>query len=341
MTTSANTVGTAPVFTAADELMHEVTADAQFNESMYFNLVDTASGNSILLRMGNRVNEGFAEVTVLVYRPGGAAAFHFERAPIKDNTRFDAAGLRFNVVKPLDEMQVDYAGPVHLLRDGRDLADPKTALASSPEKTLELNLTYINLVAVYGLDARGRPAGAIIGGESTIARGHYQVPCRVRGTMRLEGSTTTFDAIGFRDHSWGPRVWQGPRYWRWISCMCDDRNGFVGWVTRIGDDRPPGNGMVMRDGRLSLVRSATVRSTYTDAPYYPETMSVELHTDEGSYTASGHTLALVPLRNRRAGIVARLAEAVCEYEFEGLTGHGFSEYHDIIEDGLPAGMSEA
>ena len=329
------------IFTEADELMHEPTADSQFNESMYFNLVDADSGHSILLRMGNRVNEGFAEVTVVVYRPGGRAAIHFERAPIIDNARFEAGGLRFTVVKPLEAMAVAYRGSAHLLASGLDLADPRRALGEAREARLELDLTYNDLVPVYGLDAFGQPAGAIVGGETTIATGHYQVPCRVRGTMRLDGETLRFDSLGFRDHSWGPRVWQAPRYWRWISCMCDRSNGFVAWISRIGDNRPPGNGMVLRDGTLSLVKRAEVTSTYSESPHYPQTMRVEMETTDGTWTATGRTLALVPLRNRRDGVVARLAEAVCEYSFDGLTGHGFSEYHDIIEDGVPAGMSEA
>ncbi len=331
----------APVFTEADEHMHEATADSQFNESMYFNLVDTHSGHSVLLRMGNRVNEGFAEVTVLVYRPGGAAAFHFERAPIEDNSRFDAGGLRFSVVTPLQAMSARYRGRAHLLASGVDLADPRTALSASPESDLELDLDYTNLVPVYGLDAQGQPAGGIIGGEDTIATGHYQVPCRVRGRMLLDGVEREVDALGFRDHSWGPRVWQGPRYWRWIACMCDESNGFVGWISRIGDVRPAGKGMVLRDGTLSLVQRVGVSSEYSDPPYYVRSMRVDMEAAGRTWTATGRVQSLVPLRNRREGVVARLVEAVCEFEFEGMRGHGFCEYHDIIEDGVPAGMAEA
>src|SRR5215204_2934768 len=57
---------------ATDEFMHEPTDHPQFNESAYYNLVDNDSGFGVLIRMGNRVNEGYAEVTVLVYRPTAA-----------------------------------------------------------------------------------------------------------------------------------------------------------------------------------------------------------------------------------------------------------------------------
>ena len=61
-------------FDVTDEYMHEPTDHPQFNESMYFNFVDGNSGLATLIRMGNRANEGRAEVTVLLYLPGGGAA---------------------------------------------------------------------------------------------------------------------------------------------------------------------------------------------------------------------------------------------------------------------------
>ena len=122
--------------------------------------------------------------------------------------------------------------------------------------------------------------------------------------------------------------------------MCDEKNGFVGWVNKIGDDRPPGNGMVLRDGKFSLVRKVDVTSTYGPAPHYPETMQLTLTTDEGSFAAKGEAFANVPLRHRRAGEIARLAEIVCKYDFDGIEGYGISEYHDLMIDGVPAGMGE-
>ena len=65
---------------ARDEYMHEPTDDPQFNESAYYNFVDGDSGFAVLIRMGNRVNEGHAEVTVLVYLPDGGACIRFDRA---------------------------------------------------------------------------------------------------------------------------------------------------------------------------------------------------------------------------------------------------------------------
>src|SRR5947209_105296 len=99
-----------------DEYMHEPTDHAQFNESAYYNLVDNDSGFGVLIRMGNRVNEGYAEVTVLIYLPDGGAAIRFDRAPITDNDAFDAGGLKFTVIEPLQVMEVTFEGTAYRLK---------------------------------------------------------------------------------------------------------------------------------------------------------------------------------------------------------------------------------
>ncbi len=324
-----------------DEQMHEPTDDPQFNESMYFNFVDGGSGFATLVRIGNRINEGHAEVTVLVYLPDGGAAIHFDRAPITHNQAFDAGGLKVEVREPLQHLRLTYSGAAYRLAKGTDLEDPKSAFANSPEIPIELDFDYGSLIDLYGLSS-GEGAGAgIEGAEDTIATGHYQGPCRVNGTLVIGGERHDVAGLGFRDHSWGPRRWQGPRYWRWISCLCDESNGFVGWISKIGDQVTKAHGMVLRDGVFERLTDASVTSTYGPAPYYPESLHLIMHTASGTTEATGTVFAYVPLRNRRDGHTARLAEVICRYEFDGRTGYGISEYHDLMLDGIPAGMAEA
>lgn len=333
-------MGASAEFSPQDEYMHEPTDHPQFNESAYYNFVDGDSGFATLIRMGNRVNEGHAEVTVLLYLPGGGAAFHFERAPIEDNSKFDAAGLRFEVIEPLQRMRVTYSGDVRVMETGTELEDPKKVFAENPVKHLELELEYENTIPVYGLGSSESGQSGIAGAEDSIATGHYQGPCRVSGTVNLDGDEQRISGLGFRDHSWGPRVWQGPQYWRWVSGLADEKNGFVGWVSKIGDERQPDRGMVLRDGEVSFVERAEISSGYGPAPHYPERVELTLHTSAGSFEVRGEPVNLVPLRNRRGGEVARLAELVFRYDFDGMPAHGISEYHDRMIDGVPAGMDE-
>ena len=322
----------------SDEGMHEPTSDPQFNESAYYNFVDGDSGFAVLIRMGNRVNEGHAEVTVLVYLPGGRAAIRFDRAAITTNDAFDAGGLRFEIVEPLKKMRVHFEGTAYLLDRGTALEDPKTAFTTSPEVPVSLELDYQNVIPVHGLGS----GSGIQGAEDAIAVGHYQGPCSVQGWITIDGTRQEINGLGFRDHSWGPRKWQGPSWWRWISCMVDEKNGFVAWSQKIGEEKAPGNGMVLRDGKFELVDKVEVASTYGPAPHYPESMKVRMWTEAGELVeASGEVFHNVPLRNRRDGKVARLAEVLVRLEYNGAIGHGISEYHDRMDDGVPAGMSEA
>jgi hypothetical protein len=330
-------MGATPIL-PVDEFMHEPTDHPQFNESAYYNFVDGDSGYGLLIRMGNRVNEGHAEVTVVVYLPGGAAAIRFDRAPIATNDAFDAAGLRFDVIEPLQTMQVTFSGTAYLLPKGTDLADPKRAFGTSPQVPVNLGLRYESLIPVYGL---GEGSG-IQGAEDAIAVGHYQGPCRVTGWVELDGQRRDVNGLGYRDHSWGPRKWLGPSYWRWLSCLADDKNGFVAWSQKIGDERSPGNGMVLRDGVRELVTKVDVTSEYGPVPYYPTSMTVRMETETGDVvTATGEVFHNVPLRHRRGDDIARLTEVLVRFDVNGTTGYGICEYHDLMHDGVPAGMSEA
>lgn len=330
-------MGSTPIL-VEDEYMHEPTDHPQFNESAYYNFVDGDSGFALLTRMGNRVNEGHAEVTVLLYLPGGKAAIRFDRAPIDNNDAFAAAGLKFEVIEPLQKIKITFDGTAYLLDQGTDLEDPKKAFTNSPVVPVSLELHYDNVVPVYGL---GNGSG-IQGAEDSIAVGHYQGPCTARGWVEVNGERHEIDSLGYRDHSWGPRIWQGPQYWRWVSCMVDERNGFVAWTQKIGDTQSPGHGMVLRDGVLELVTKVTVESEYGDAPYYAKGMRVAMWTESGERVeATGTVFHKVPLRNRRDGEIARLAEYLVELDFLGMTGYGISEYHDRMVDGVPVGMHEA
>ena len=75
----------------SDEHMHELGPEPSFNESMYVNVFDPVARLGGFFRLGNRANEGQAEMTVCVYLPDGRVGFMFKRPPIAHN---DAARRR-------------------------------------------------------------------------------------------------------------------------------------------------------------------------------------------------------------------------------------------------------
>jgi len=82
-----------------DDYMHELGPEPNFNESMYFNFFDPEKSIGGFVRLGNRANEGQAEMTVTLYLPDGRVLFMFKRPDIDGNDAFDAGGLRFEVIE--------------------------------------------------------------------------------------------------------------------------------------------------------------------------------------------------------------------------------------------------
>src|SRR5918999_329860 len=106
----------------ADEYMHELGPEPNFNESMYFNVYDPAAGIGGFFRLGNRANEGYAEMTTCLYLPDGRVGFMFNRPRIASNDAFDAGGMQFEVVRPFEELNVSYEGKLVMLDNPLEMA---------------------------------------------------------------------------------------------------------------------------------------------------------------------------------------------------------------------------
>jgi len=123
----------------ADEYMHALEDASNFNESMYFNVYDPKAQIGGFFRLGNRANEGKAEMTTCVYLPDGRVAFMFDRPAIDSNDAFDAGGMRFDVVEPFEALTVAYDGKAIILEDPLVLADPRRAFTESPWSTVQVS----------------------------------------------------------------------------------------------------------------------------------------------------------------------------------------------------------
>src|SRR5512140_3453560 len=107
-----------------DEFNHTPDAATNYNESMYFNVFDHARKAGGWFRIGNRPNEGYAEMSVCLYLPDGRIGFMFGRPKIADNKELNAGGLKIEVVEPFKRLRVTYSGKVCLMDQPFDMADP-------------------------------------------------------------------------------------------------------------------------------------------------------------------------------------------------------------------------
>lgn len=335
----------------SDEYMHP-GPEPTFNESMYFNLYDPAVGIGGFVRLGNRPNEAHAEMTVCLYLPDGRVAFMFRRPDITDNRRFDAGGAAFEVITPFQEWHVAYEGEVVVLDRPLEMAEPRRAFADNPRDTAIVNLTYTGGSAPFG----GEPEETHERPGEEFAKGHYEQLVAAAGTIVVGEDAWTVDGLGLRDHSWGPRTWQAPWYYRWLTMNFADGTGLM--LSRIARADGPGarGGFVWDGAALHLVRDLTLSTEWDGDDRHHRTVRATFSTsrkgvDPGrgiQRTVTGRVLNLIPLRNRREGRVTRISEGLTEWTLDealgadaGATvGYGLSEYLDQIVDGSPVGLDE-
>lgn len=327
----------------ADEYMHPLGDEQTFNESMYFNFYDPAARLGGFFRLGNRANEGYAEMTVCLYLPDGRVGFMFQRPTIDHNDAFDAGGARFEVVTPFEELTVTYEGDVVLLNDPRAMADPRAAFTENPSVPGRASLTYTRVSDMVGGEMPGAEQPGL-----EFAKGHYEQLVAATGTVAVGDQSWDVQAFGLRDHSWGPRSWQAPYYYRWLTANMGPDFGFM--TSRVARREGPGirGGFVWEDGKVIHCDNCTISTEWEGEDRYHRAITATLSAggyltggEDRQWQFRGRVLSLIPLRNRRDGKVTRISEGLTEWTLEdGRVGYGLSEYLDQIEDGVPVGLAE-
>ena len=321
--------------------MHELGPEPNFNESMYFNAYDPTTRLGSFFRLGNRANEGSGEMTICLYLPDGRVGFMFARPHVTSNEAFDAAGMRFEVVTPFVELRVSYEGPVVLLTDPLEMADPRRAFKEHPHTPCAVHLVFGGSSAMFG----GEPDQPTERPGEEFARGHYEQLVSASGTVQVGEETWELNGHGLRDHSWGPRYCQAPWYYRWLTGNVGGDFGFMGSRVARRDGAGSRGGFVWDGGSLHLCHDFKISSTWDDAQYHRR-IEAELVTDERTWVVRGSVLNLIPLRNRRTApdeteLVTRISEGLTEWTLDdGRVGYGLSEYLDQIIDGAPVGLAE-
>ncbi|MCF7548594.1 hypothetical protein [Pseudonocardia sp. WMMC193] len=317
-----------------DDYTHPVGPETHFNESMYVHFHDPTAGLGGFARMANRPNEGRGEVTLCLYLPDGSLAFRYARPEVTSNERFDSAGMTFEVRVPMQHLAVSYAGPIALVADPSRMDDPKAALTAAPTVESALRLDVRAQAPEY--------AHTFDTDEGSFAPNHYEQFVTAHGVLTLDGRETELHGFGLRDHSWGPRLWQTPWFYRWIH-GCGDGFGFMG--AYFGS---PGGGAVsggvVWDGQASHEVDAVEITTERDGRDEQTRIGAVLRSGGREWTVRGQARSTVPLRNRRVGEdgvlgVTRIAESLMSWTTEdGRRLLGMAEYLDQMRDGRPVGL---
>ncbi len=329
-----------------DEYMHDPGEDATFNESMYFNVYDPETKLGAFFRVGNRPNERTGEVTVCCYLPDGRVAFMFKRPEVADNGGFDAGGLRFEVVEPFESLTVTYDGHLVMLDDPMQMSNPKQAFSDNPYAKASIALKYSRVSPMVG----GENEEAVERPGEEFAKGHYEQLVAATGSITMGDEAYQVSGFGLRDHSWGPRTWQAPWYYRWLTGNVGADFGFMGSRIARRDRDGTRGGFVFEAGETHYCDRFEIATTWhtDDSVPYHQSISARLSSTQHdrSWDITGRVMRLIPLRNRREApdgslMVTRISEGLTEWTLsDGRVGYGLSEYLDQIVDDQPVGLAE-
>ena len=334
----------------SDEYMHELGPEQNFNESMYINCFDPTHQVGGWFRIGNRANEGYAEMTVCLYLPDGRVGFMFKRPNISNNDAFDAGGLTWTMVKPFEELRIDYTGKVVVLDEPLQMANPKEAFTNNPYAECEVHITFTG---------QGKPS--MFGGEpdephetpgEEFAKGHYEQLVQAHGSIRVGEQEWDIAGCGLRDHSWGPRYWQAPWYYRWLTANFGSDFGFMASRVAKKDAAGTRGGFVWESGQIHYCDQLELSTDFEGDETYHQRITALLKSSRSDreWNFTGEVMNLIPLRNRRQDpegnwLVTRISEGMTRWtmgtgDHEGAVGYGLSEYLDQIIDDKPVGINE-
>lgn len=321
-----------------DELPHQPDAAPTFNESFYVNGWDPQARLGGWMRVGNRVHEGHAEISLCLYLPRGRLAVQFARPEISSNDAFSAAGLTLTVDTPFQQARARYQGEVMLLDNPEMLRDPKAMYAQAPRVACSLDWLLTTVSPVHGGEPTRAEQQTMYGRE--FSRGHFNQHTRVTGPLRVGAESWTLNGHGWRDHSWGPRTWQAIHHYRLFIGNFDEGSGFM--LLKITDHQGQTRrtGVWMADGEYEELEDLDVLVDWTGKKE-PRSVRLGVRTAKRRTILEGQVLTLAPLRNRREldgkTVTSRIAEGFTEFTWEGRKGLGICEFIEVLEDGEPAG----
>jgi len=326
---------------AQDEYPHPPSAEPHFNESVYCNGFDRGTGAGGWMRLGNRVNEGHAELSVCLYLPDGRVACQFKRPEITTNDGFDAGGLRYAVREPFKELEMAYEGELLVLDDPEDLRDPQRMFENAPRAEGHVRFDIRGVSPVHGGEPTRREQERLMYYGPQFSRGHFNQHTGVRGHIRVGEEEFPLDAYGWRDHSWGPRYWQAIWAYRLLIANFGPDRGFMLLKNITPDGTSRRLGVLQIDGEYHEVTDLDLHTEWSESQD-PVASTIGVRTAAGTALIEGRTITLAPLRNRRRTtdgelLVSRVAEAFTEYTWEGQKGYGIMEYIERVEDGVAVG----
>lgn len=325
-----------------DDANHEPDAAGNYNESMYFNAFSASEGMGAWMRIGNRPNEGHAEMTCCVHLPDGSVGFMYGRPTIEHNREMNAGPLRFDVLELFRRYRVRYEGELLCMKNPMDMAQPGVAFKSNPKHPALIELAFDGVSPVHGgeiVTLDGQPI--VLDPKHAVFRGHLEQHLAVQGHITVDGVRHPIErGTGYRDKSWGPRHWHNFYWYRWLPVTFGpDFSVLLSIMGREGQEPFILGHVCEKGGALQPIRNVRMHTDW-DGAFMHRAFTVNFDTEARSFTLSGQVRSLIPLRHKPAAgadpeSYTRITEAMTEYHCDGHTTLGMSEFCDVMTGGIP------
>jgi hypothetical protein len=298
--------------TAAHEGWQEPGTDEQWSDSFYFG-GGNGRGLAFYSRIGRRPNEAVLEGAVGAWLPGKGFLLSFARA--KDAHQIACGAAIFQCLEPLVLWELRLEGQGRLFERAEHVGTNRDRY-----RTVKVE-GWIRFTAWH------HPLSFRSGLSEGVASDHYEQPGSIAGVIEADGKRWPLSGNGLRDHSWGVRDWQHVPYWRWFGMVVDPDNFAMVNNVGLADGGETAGGFVMRDGELAPIVSCETESE-PDPKLGSQRRFLARATDGlGRETVlHGEALEVAPLRQRRAGRITLVNEALTEYRWGDRTAIGISEY---------------
>jgi hypothetical protein len=296
--------------TDADERLHAPGPERLWNESYYFDFAAPDGSLGGYVRLGLYPNWDRAWYWACVVRPGEPTLLVADNeAALPEPAGTDLRAGTYSASQDIAE--VFQAARVRLEAGAAAvLPDPGAAygdLGQAAHAPLALDLTWTTVGGVYPYKDLPR----------------YEIPCRVTGTVTVDGREIPVEGSGERDHSWGERDWWQIS-WLWTSGRLGDGTSFHGMQANIGFAIPWPSFAVTPAGELSHRRGFCAHTSFgpDDFP-----ASSRLLFDGAPMTAQPLAFAPVALTSPD-GKVSHFPRALCRFTADdGRAGYGWTEWN--------------
>jgi hypothetical protein len=292
--------------------------DPSHNDSVYFNFVGDEDSGVFggVIRIGLRPNDGYSELSLVLPLRAGGVLFRYQRSPLERDSlavgspAWSSGAMRLENVEPTRRWRLQYGSDEARVVDDLELfaERPGAAWRSSPQTRCEFDLDWRADFPMHVLS----PGGNLMPGKSDIAYGryHYEQFGSVEGTLQISDESFNVRAAPtFRDHSWGPRVWESAPNQDFVTVYLDDGRRVAAVCNRLGDDEDM-HGVVWSPGAPEPLQLDTyeLHSDYAGEPLPSGPIGWTFGTTGERLEVTGEVEACMPLRVGREPV--RIAQTL-------------------------------